>query len=239
MDDIDELVKIYESRKHEVEILANSVLTFFQKEPTLKFGQNDSVIHSLKCRIKETSHLRDKLKRKASESDPITKDNFFDRITDLAGVRVLHLYNDQFSIIHQAIMKYVNSGNWVLKEPPVANTWDPEYKKCFEENGLQTEIRESLYTSVHYVIKPNKNPDSFCCEIQIRTLFEEIWGEIAHTIDYPHPTESLACREQLKVLAKLASTGTRLADSIFRSLQEHNRRKSDSLISSQIKGTVE
>lgn len=52
MDDIDELVKIYESRKHEVEILANSVLTFFQKEPTLKFGQNDSVIHPLKCRIK-------------------------------------------------------------------------------------------------------------------------------------------------------------------------------------------
>lgn len=109
MDDIDELVKIYESRKHEVEILANSVLTFFQKEPTLKFGQNDSVIHSLKCRIKETSHLRDKLKRKASEANPITKDNFFDRITDLAGVRVLHLYNDQFSIIHQAIMKYASN----------------------------------------------------------------------------------------------------------------------------------
>lgn len=95
----------------------------------------------------------------------------------------------------------------------------------FEELGLQTQIRESLYTSIHYVIKPNNNPNSICCEIQVRTLFEEIWGEIAHTIDYPHPTGSVACREQLKVLAKLASTGTRLADSIFRSLQEHNGRK--------------
>ena len=165
------------------------------------------------------------MKRKSTDTNPITKDTLFDRITDLAGVRVLHLYNDQFPKIHRAIMNYVNSGNWVLKERPIANTWDPEYKRFFEELGLQTQIRESLYTSIHYVIKPNNNPNSICCEIQVRTLFEEIWGEIAHTIDYPHPTGSVACREQLKVLAKLASTGTRLADSIFRSLQEHNGRK--------------
>lgn len=225
MSDIEELIEIYENRKYEAEMFANSVLTFFQKEPSLKFGKSDSIIHSLKYRIKESSHLRDKLKRKSTDTNPITKDTLFDRITDLAGVRVLHLYNDQFPKIHCAIMNYVNSGNWVLKERPIANTWDPEYKRFFEELGLQTQIRESLYTSIHYVIKPNNNPNSICCEIQVRTLFEEIWGEIAHTIDYPHPTGSVACREQLKVLAKLASTGTRLADSIFRSLQEHNGRK--------------
>ena len=45
--------------------------------------------------------------------------------------------------------------------------------------------------------------DSICCEIQVRTLFEEIWGEIDHTINYPHSTESIACKEQLKVLTKL------------------------------------
>ena len=52
-------------------------------------------------------------------------------------------------------------------------------------------------------------------------MFEEIWGEIAHSINYPHPTESVACKEQLKVLAKFISTGTRLADSIFKSLEEY------------------
>ena len=41
---------------------------------------------------------------------------------------------------------------------------------------------------------------------------------------YPHPTESVACKEQLRVLAKFISTGTRLADSIFKSLEEYNSR---------------
>jgi len=53
-------------------------------------------------------------------------------------------------------------------------------------------------------------------EIQVRTLAEELWGEVAHTIDYPHPSEILACREQIKVLARVTSTCTRLVDAIFR-----------------------
>ena len=70
-------------------------------------------------------------------------------------------------------------------------------------------------------IKPNNNnPNPICCEIQVRTLFEEIWGEIDHSINYPHPTDSVACKEQLRVLSKLVGTGTRLADSIFRTLND-------------------
>lgn len=77
------------------------------------------------------------------------------------------------------------------------------------------------YRSVHYVVKPN-NPNPTCCEIQVRTLFEEIWGEIDHNINYPHKTDDIACKEQLRVLSKLVSTGTRLADSIFRTYEDHN-----------------
>ena len=54
------------------------------------------------------------------------------------------------------------------------------------------------------------------CEIQVRTLFEEIWGEIDHQVNYPKPTEILACREQLRVLARLVGAGSRLADAIYR-----------------------
>ena len=46
-------------------------------------------------------------------------------------------------------------------------------------------------------------------------------GEIDHTINYPHATNSIACKEQIRVLAKLVSTGTRLADSIFRTYDEY------------------
>ena len=76
-------------------------------------------------------------------------------------------------------------------------------------------VQESLYTSIHYVIKPRTN-SPVSCEIQVRTLFEEIWGEIGHLVNYPEPTDSVACREQIGVLARLVGAGSRLADSIFR-----------------------
>ena len=72
-----------------------------------------------------------------------------------------------------------------------------------------------------YLVKPNNKQSVIFCEIQVRTMFEENWGEIDHSINYPHPTENIACKEQLKVLAKLVSTGTRLSDSIFRSHAEY------------------
>ena len=50
----------------------------------------------------------------------------------------------------------------------------------------------------------------------MRTLFEEAWGEVDHAVNYPKKTQSLACTEQIRVLAKLVATGTRLADAIFR-----------------------
>ena len=50
---------------------------------------------------------------------------------------------------------------------------------------------------------------------------DKIWGEIDHTINYPHVTNNIACKEQIRVLAKLVFTGTRLADSIFRTYDEY------------------
>ena len=76
-------------------------------------------------------------------------------------------------------------------------------------------MKESLYTSVHYVIKPRED-SPVSCEIQVRTLLEEVWGEIDHLVNYPEPTDNITRRDQIGVLARLVSAGSRLADSICR-----------------------
>jgi hypothetical protein len=111
-------------------------------------------------------------------------------------------------------------GRWEFVEPPKAYTWDPETERFFRSLDIHCEQKESFYTSIHYVVKERKE-DKFTCEIQVRTLFEEIWGEIDHSINYPNPIDSVACREQLRVLSKLVSTGTKLADSIFRTYNDY------------------
>lgn len=213
--DYSDLINLYLNRQFEYEQFLAGVEVFFKKNPELN-KKSFPVIHSLKSRLKETSHLLDKILRKEKEGILITEDNLFQVITDLAGIRVLHIYQDQFEIIHSEIMNNVKQGNWAFVEPPKAYSWDPDSKSIYDKLGINSEINPSYYTSVHYVIKPNNsNANPISCEIQVRTLFEEVWGEISHYINYPYQTENRSCLEQLKVLAKLVSTGTRLADSIF------------------------
>lgn len=204
----------YAKHKHVFQRFLNAVVDSFMLEPKLN-SYGKPVIHSIKHRLKDETHLQKKLERKSDQIDPILAENVFERITDLAGVRVLHLYQDQLPIIHSFIMGMVSSGDWSLNEKPIAYSWDPESQKFFESLNLEVKIKESYYTSIHYVVRP-VNDDRVKCEIQVRTLFEEIWGEIDHTINYPEQSPSRATKEQLRVLSKLVSTGSRLADSIFR-----------------------
>lgn len=222
---LDDVIKYYSDKQTQfiLKQLLVQVWTFFDENPILHESPFP-IVHSLKSRIKDPEHLKDKLMRKQHNGIVITQDNLFSQITDLIGVRVLHLHQEQFSSIHQEIAKKVEQKDWILAEPPKAYTWDPESKNFYESLGIKTEVKDSFYTSVHYLIRVN-NGNGLCCEVQVRTLFEEIWGEIDHAINYPHPIDSIACSEQLRVLSKLVSTGTRLSDSIFKSYYEYNKTK--------------
>ena len=203
-------------KQYELKAFLQTVLFFFENNPALK-----GIVHSVKSRMKDPEHLKDKIQRKLKSEKIIDENNLFTVVNDLIGVRVLYLYQDQFQLIHNELLKKVDeTKDWMFVEAPKAYTWDPETREYFEKLNSHTEVRDTYYTSVHYVIKPNNELSNITCEIQVRTLFEEIWGEIDHTINYPHPTEIIACKEQLRVLAKLVSTGTRLADSIFRTYND-------------------
>ncbi|MFA6922517.1 MAG: RelA/SpoT domain-containing protein [Gallionella sp.] len=218
---LNQLIATYENRRDEVDLFRRQVADFFLVTKRFNTGILP-LVHSVKSRLKDTDHLRDKIIRKWKDG-PITPETLFSRITDFAGVRVIHLYSQQFRDIHSAIVEHVAQGYWYLNEPPVAYSWDPEATAFFTKLGLNAQTRDSYYTSIHYVVKPQRATD-LACEIQVRTLFEEAWGEIDHALNYPHPTDVLACNEQIRVLAKLASTGTRLADSIFATAHHAGKR---------------
>ncbi|HHF2907280.1 MULTISPECIES: RelA/SpoT domain-containing protein [Vibrio] len=216
--------KKLEEKMHFYELLHDKIISLINRDPVFK-----KYVHSYKSRFKDIEHLREKIARKneadsqkpeEEQNGPITPENVTERITDICGIRILHLYQNQFSQIHQRLMSLVETGELALYEDPKAYTWDPEFEAYFKELDLEAELKESFYTSVHYVFKPRADSD-ITCELQVRTLFEEVWGEIDHTFNYPVPSDSIVIQEQLKVLARLVGAGTRLSDSIFR-LKEHN-----------------
>lgn len=215
--DVADLVNQYRSKKRLFELFCNSVQSLFLSDPALNTGI-PAVIHSMRSRLKDEGHLAEKILRKRADGRVITRENLFSEITDFAGLRVLHLHQNQFSSLHEFIARKVRLKTWRLLEKPIAYTWDPESVDFYKQFKIRTSLKSSYYTSVHYLIAPANNDvgDVVCCEVQIRTLFEEVWGEIDHSINYPEPTQRLASVEQLRVLSKLVSTGSRLADAIFK-----------------------
>ncbi|SFB55565.1 RelA/SpoT domain-containing protein [Azotobacter beijerinckii] len=211
------IIARYKEDYGDLDLLRRHVVDFFSLHPKVM-----KCVHSVKSRLKDPDHLKDKIIRKWDELDPITPDNLLEKINDLAGVRVLLLYQEQFSAIKEAIDFRVSRREWFLMEPPKAYTWDPEAQSFFETLGYTVDKKESFYTSVHYLIKQYED-SPVCCEIQVRTLFEEIWGEVDHKINYPEKTTDAACRDQILVLAKLIGAGSRLVDSIFSSHAIANR----------------
>lgn len=209
------MIDSYREKKRLFELFLTNVQADFATSPALNTGV-PSVIHSTKIRLKDEVHLEKKIYRKMAEGRSITKDNLYTEITDFAGIRILHLHQNQFAGIHKFVMKKVSSRHWKLLEKPIAYTWDPESVEYFKTFKLRTSMKPSYYTSVHYLISPANDENNVSCEIQVRTLFEEAWGEIDHSINYPEKTNQAATVEQLRVLSKLVSTGSRLADAIFK-----------------------
>ena len=182
-------------------------------------------VHSTKSRLKDPEHLERKLVRKALEAkqsgEPfgITEQNLLYRINDLAGFRILHLHTRQVVEIDRELRKVLKEYRFPIFEEPSARTWDDENRDFFKSIGIKTLDSPRMYTSVHYVVESNSNT-RMTCEVQVRTLAEELWGEVDHTMNYPVPSTVRACREQIKVLARVTSSCTRLVDSIFGTLEK-------------------
>lgn len=222
---IERLVAVYAENQELVERFRNSLIDAIAGSKQLA-----PHIHSIRSRLKAPDHLRDKLNRKISECRAaarqfdITPENILVRVNDLAGVRILHLYTRQIREIDLALRTILEEQRYALLEGPFARTWDDESREFFRGCGITNQDSPSLYTSVHYVVG-SASRTTVTCEIQVRTLMEEVWGEVDHSMNYPHRCDSLACREQLKVLARITSSTSRLVDSIFSTLDDHNTRK--------------
>jgi len=219
---IEELKKYYIENIEFVDTVRRSIFAAIRDDIELK-----KIYHTVKSRNKDPESFKHRLERifyqykKSGKEFDITKENLFDTITDVAGIRILHIHTEQILQIKPILERIFDQLGYQIISGPKANTWDIEYENYYKKVvGIETTKRNSLYTSIHYILKFNDKliPK---CELQIRTLIEETWGEVSHIINYPDETNSVSCKEQIRALARVTSSGTRLIDSIFRSKDEY------------------
>ena len=171
-------------------------------------------VHSLKFRVKDPEHVIEKVirKRTGSTTVDISADNYRESVTDLVGVRALHLFKEDWPVIHSAIVDA-----WELAETPVANVrkGDPEdMTKMFADKGCHINEHRFGYRSVHYIVKSQPSKGLVLAEVQVRTIFEEGWSEIDHQIRYPYDLENVVLAQFLVLFNRLAGNADEMGSFI-------------------------
>lgn len=144
-------------------------------------------IHTVKSRMKEPDRLIEKVirktadrKQKYGEDFQFTVTNYKDEINDLIGIRVIHIFKEQWQEIHEYIMS-----TWQVIEI-TANVREGDNVEVFKNLDIEVRSRASGYRSVHYLVEFYPTNRRVIAEIQVRTIFEEGYGEIDHRLRYSH-----------------------------------------------------
>ncbi len=165
-------------------------------------------VHSVRSRIKDTEHLLEKIIRKrangATKYLSITSDNYHELVTDLVGLRALHLFKEDCFIIDKHL-----KNTWSACETPKAyvREGDPEnLTTLFREHGFDVEMHSKGYRSIHYIFSTQPLQRKVFTEVQVRTIFEEGWSEIDHQIRYPNFSDDRLVSYFLTIFNRLAGS---------------------------------
>ena len=177
--------------------------------------RSQPMIHSVKSRIKDPDRLIEKIIRKIEdrklkygEDFQFTLDNYKNEINDLIGIRVIHIFKDQWQDIHEFITE-----TWKVIEV-TANVREGDNTKKFEELDIEVRSRISGYRSVHYLVEFYPTNEKVIAEIQVRTIFEEGYGEIDHRLRYSHVEIPEILKSNLLLFNRIAGSADEMASLI-------------------------
>ncbi|MBE6063061.1 MAG: GTP pyrophosphokinase [Clostridium butyricum] len=172
-------------------------------------------VHSVKSRIKAPERLIEKIVRKSEDRKnkygkdfKFTVDNYKDEINDLIGIRVIHIFKEQWRDIHEFIIN-----TWNVIEI-TANVREGDNTKDFEELNIEVRSRASGYRSVHYLVEFYPTNKKVIAEIQVRTIFEEGYGEIDHRLRYSHEEIPEILQSNLLLFNRIVGSADEMASLI-------------------------
>ncbi len=192
-------------------------------------------LHSYRTRIKTAEHLIEKIIRRRVENYlkywKLNRENYLKFVTDIIGFRGLLLYREDWVVFHKHLLScFENRSEWYvhdclrdfeqdrdyyMAEAPKVHMRSGDFGDIYADWISSDNIySQKYYRSVHYIIKYR----GVYLELQVRTLFEEGWGEIDHHILYPYKKKDPMLTEFSELLNRLAGMGDEMA-SFYRRLQ--------------------
>ena len=217
---IEEQIKKYEINFEELKNIYSDYIKYRnsyenQADFIANILRSQNTVHSVKSRIKEPDRLIEKIVRKTEDRKNkygddfyFNVDNYKNEINDLIGIRVIHIFKEQWREIHEFIIN-----TWKVIEI-TANIREGDNTKDFEELNIEVRSRASGYRSVHYLVEFYPSNQKVIAEIQVRTIFEEGYGEIDHRLRYSHNEIPEILKSNLLLFNRIVGSADEMASLI-------------------------
>lgn len=208
-DTIQKIYDDFQQKSNELEEVRTEVLKLLNEK--LKGNY-----HSIESRVKDAEHLIEKIIRKICiennyKYNNICENDYYEIIRDLIGVRVLVFSKEGWEKIHDGLCDVFktedNAGKeflYYMKEVPEAYIRYGD-RDVFH-NKIHTQYSNKGYRSQHYIIAYNK----YYCEIQVRTIAEEVYGEFDHKVRYPYRKDNKFLLRYTTTMAQLMAVADEL-----------------------------
>lgn len=225
---IDELTQVFYDYQQRIKTELEPCMHDFLSDYIIKA---DGIrFHSYGARVKDPYHLIEKIVRKRHNNDKkyalMQSGDYYKYITDLIGCRILLVYKEDWKQIHEYLVRiFENSKANYIDEDHYAQSYDIPFIKPFiaeqpviyirpgdnEEvynnvNGIDIS-KKGYYRSAHYIIRLEKH----YVELQVRSLFDEAWGEVDHDVLYPYHKDETSFVEFSQIINRISGTGDELA----------------------------
>ncbi|MBF0402022.1 MAG: hypothetical protein HQL90_14815 [Magnetococcales bacterium] len=176
----------------------------------------EKLLYAVNDRIKELDSLYLKCKRKN-----IQDESGLERLEDNVGIRMLCLFEQQIYPAHQMLLRIIDGNKkFVLRELTLYN-WDNATRETMLREGEQCISRQTIkpwsretsscvrflnkgsgYKSLHYIVYVEYPGGRWTAvEVQLRTLIQDLWGQMEHTVAYKRNSIAPYIRKNFQLLA--------------------------------------
>lgn len=148
-------------------------------------------IYMTKWRVKDPHSLYLKTKRKGSKIKSLWD------ITDIAGIRAICLFEEDIPGAFNFLIKegfprigriaeceiygLDEASSNSFKNSPL---WKPHLDSGLSPDKIKIARKASKYQSIHFIGHYTHGSQEYSFELQLRTLFQDVWGELEHEIAY-------------------------------------------------------
>lgn len=206
---LDAIYNDYEERRLDLKEAADELQNIISEE--MQF-----TVHSIHNRCKDPEHLIEKIIRKVGiekrqKYKGINKDNYLTIVRDLIGFRILTLSKEEWYRVHQFLIGLHKNDQYDIIMAEVPRAYIRYGDRDIFNNMIHKEYTNKGYRSQHYIVKYKQ----YYCEIQVRTIAEEVYGEFDHFVKYPYRENNHFLHRYTSVVAELLNSVDEIISTCF------------------------